>query len=306
MINKRRKDAFLDETYRDERINANCRSFLFHFCEFEDVYGVDVCMFTKEQIDESLRQIQYNDANRYYGLINVIKKYIEWCAERRYIKKSDMVQYEYTMEDFRKYINLDGYFTYDDIVFMTDQLSNPCDRILLAAPFYGFNKRNSYEDLMSVRSENIGKERGVITLKDREIPVPGWLLDDFVLSINEYTYTDEFGKRYNLIGDGVIKFRESKNTTAMGINGLVTNKYCRLFAHKFNADELTYTKVFKSGVLYFSKKIMIEEKITDPADLLRNDRFKREVAERYSIKRTNFYVAYVPILSNEHFIVHQV
>lgn len=263
---------------------------------YEKKLNKDICEFTKDEALDMYKDFRVNDSIYLTTVNTCLKKYSEWCVKCEYIKKSENAYSNITLQDLNMCVCLDTYYSYALIKSYRDSLKlNPSDRVLIAAPFYGFRRANNFEDLMIVRSESIDTTNNIVYLADRSIVVPSWLIKDLTDSLNTYSYFVG-GKEYKLEGDCVIKFRSTENLGSGNISDYVASKFSRTFNKEFQRGRLSYINIFNSGVIYHCEKIMLENGISDVAELRKTKEFKDDVLTRFGLTPASFSRMYRPAL----------
>lgn len=298
MKNAKRKERYL-ETHVGRTRDITDSTFKRCAC-YEDNLNKDLCELTKEEALCMYKDFRVDDSVYLTTINSCLKKYTDWCAEKRYIKRNANSYSDITLQDLNMCVCLDTYYSYALIKSYRDSLKdNPSDRVLIAAPFYGFRRTNHFEDIMCVRESDIDINDNVIHLNDRSLTVPGWLIKDFSDALKTYKYYAG-GKEYNLEGECAIKFRSTDNLSDGNITNYVASKFSRTFNKDFQSGRLSYINIFNSGVIYHCKKIMLENGISDVAELRKTKEFKEDVLIRFGLTPVSFSRMYRPALDLMH------
>lgn len=301
-MNSERKEDFLNEIYTNEetlRVWTN----IFTLAEWaEEKFDKDLSEFSNDEIEEMLEN--YDSVTPVFldRTVKLFSRYTNWCIEHGYRENGDNNYNVYEFQDMAKFVKPIKLYSEIDILKMCQEFDNPIDRFLVAAPFFGFRHTKSYIDITSVTREDINIKECTIQLVDRVISVPRWFIDLTFETMETYVYTatpnspsNNRIQTYSLYGNGIIKYRVSDLTESESIKFFISNKYRRKISNTFGF-KISYMDIFKSGCLYRSKKIMLEENISNLDDLWNNATFGKDVKERYQITRKQYYEQYMPLL----------
>ena len=277
MANYERKERFLNESYDDnEELKEKLMSAFSTAERTENRFKKDLAEFSRSEIEDLL--VDFESASPVYldRTRMMFGRYTDWCINNGYVDKRENDYYSFSFTDIGKYARNVGECSELDILEMCEDLENPMDKFLVAAPFFGFRKNNVYSDITTLKKENINKNAGTMIVDDRIITVPDWFINVTLDSFNTYKYVSPAKsinnnkiQEYNLAGSGVIKYRASNNFTGGNIHNLIWNKYCRLFSVIYGS-KITYSDVFKSGYIYRAKRIILEYDIKDVKELWEN------------------------------------
>lgn len=301
-MNSERKEEFLNEIYTNEetlRVWTN----IFTLAErAEDRFNKDLSEFSNDEIEEMLEDYDSITPVFLDRTVKLFNRYTGWCIEHGYRENGNNNYSVYEFQDMARFVRPIELYSEVDILRMCQELENPIDRFLVAAPFFGFRHTKAYIDITSVTREDINKEECTIQLVDRVISVPEWFINLTLETMDTYVYTaipnslsNNRVQTYNLYGSGIIKYRVSDLTDIESVTFYISNKFRRKISVAFGF-KISYMDIFKSGCLYRSKKIMLEEKIDNFDELWNNATFRKDVKERYQITRKQFYEQYNVLL----------
>lgn len=273
------------------------------FSDEESRLQKDISLFNKDEIENcfSLYAAKNSDIRRLVHIWKFIADYIDWCVDVGLADSNSFNNFDYAY--FSQYANDKAYYSEIDIKAFSDSLAiNPIDVVILAAPFYGFTHRNNYTDLFDLTEENVDSVNNMITLDNRTISVPNWLIKNINLAFYKHQYFMKDGRSIRISGDGLIKFKSGKNLSISSRKDYITNKYIRVFRPVLHDNKLHYIQIEKSGIVYRCKLLMIKHKLETVNELFEIKEFHKDVLQRFNISndkigRNHFVMEYKSILN---------
>lgn len=242
--------------------------FVFNITEpYEVKWKKDVCEFTNANIINMYKRIAHD-------YLSLLRFHIVLEEYATFVKGSDN---SYSKIDLRQIYNKNNIYTECDICFFVNSLINPVDKILIQAPFYGVY---DYDELESISKSSIDVKNNVLHLPNREIVVPEDLLTNMIDCIDTYEYVNG-NDSYPLIGDGIIKFKETLNLYSQSVRYYVNNRYTRKYKREIDSG-LSYYRVCKSGIINAAANVKSKYCISSIKDLLKHSGFEIMVTKQYS------------------------
>ena len=192
MYNARRKNSFIKYNSNGNQIvDKNIVSIFNSTATYEAYYGKDICLFSSDELREMMVGMKRTDASSLYRIQAILDKYFKWCETKGYI--DNVIDFDEADFSPKRLVYVDDYYDDISIYHFRNKLQNACDRVLVAAPFYGASKSDSFADLRSMCESNVDLEKGVIQFPNREVSAPRWLLEDIVEACKTYVYFDVNG-----------------------------------------------------------------------------------------------------------------
>lgn len=251
--------------------------------KYEEKYNTDLCNFTEEQIKSFCLDNATSPLQMYNGTL-LFEKYTDWCNEQGISNDPNVNEYQkFTVQKISDIMptNKDTRYSEMQILEMANGLTNVCDKFLLAAPFYGFQKAREAKDFAELKKTDIDVDSGMIHLYNRTITASKqfcqWGRDSF----DCYTYYTPL-KELTLYGDGIVKSKQKVNT--FDIRNVLTLKYARDFP-KLTDKEISFEIIQSSGMLYYIKLKMLLTGETDLMHLLKSPAFE-DFYVRFDLKNT--------------------
>lgn len=287
-MNKERKEAFIAtyggrpiQRYMDIAFNVAAKT--------EDEIGKDLCDFKIQEIVKMYKELRNTcTSSTIYQRNMMFGWYTEWCINNGYSLLLKNNYSNVTMKDINNLAESGQIYTELQIKkFAHRAEQNPVDAFLVSIPFYGVSNKNGYEELESIKLDSFDEKKGTLTLPNRTITLPNWLIAYGVASCTTYRYVSSSPSggnvSFDLQGDGVVKFRASANTKTHNVRYAVSNKYSRIFKGLANDESYSYTKVRTSGIAYRLQLLSVQYGTRDVAELLRTPEGIKEIIERFDI-----------------------
>lgn len=273
-------------------------------CELFDSYehklNKDISEFSKEEIDKCFANLLHKDRSATTYAIRVaaaLKGYTDWCLDQGLIKENNFNSFD--IKYFVRFANPSKFYTEIDIKGYADYFNNPINVVALATPFYGFTSDNNFEDLFTLKREDVINKYNIVHLRngsergDRYVQIPSWLTDNILKAFDSYEYyREERWNRgydvYEMHGTGLIKsMRRGEKPEDINRKYWMSNKFKRVIQPVTRDETLNYYKIERSGIIYRSTIIGKNNKIKRVIDLFDIKEFQEDVLQRFNIPNIN-------------------
>jgi len=290
MLNEERKNEFLDEYYPDSK--DNLRHVLIRMFNMEDAIGKDLCECNKSELLDVYKNMELSVGTLYYHN-NLFTKYVDWCINKGYWDGENIGK-SIGLNDLSRTSKERSILTLDELTYIANTYENPIDKVLILAPFYGFSSKDGYVDY-TIEKDCIDEQNGVVALPERDITVPTSFCELLLECFDTYTYKMDKAT-HTMSGRGLIKVKGNAENE-IDITNIIQSKYSRRFKKDF--PDISYLKTVDSGIVYYSKKYAIENKILSSEQLWRDTDYIDTVFGRFNKKKINkrtFYDRYAVLI----------
>ena len=290
------RDNHIDEYFASDRLVGQTQSTvdkkqfaISKVKEFAQLRNKDFCEFTADDINDMYRMSD-QDSRTLMKVNGILKDYTDWCIENGYTKQNNLYA-QVKITTFTSNLNR-TYYSEQALLSASTKLDNPMDVFLLLAPFYGLRNNDGFADIAVLTSESFDEKNNTVTTNGRTFKAHPRLIRSGIDSANTYKYYWQNGRSNDMVGDGVIKFREGTLLTNMALDNLIRQKYSRLIRKRINDPDCTYKKIFESGIVTKTIDLMFKYNVSDILDIWDVTEFQKEVIDRFQIpnKRSFLYV----------------
>ena len=179
LYNAKIKEKFLKTNYTNPQTERQYRYVLHKAKYFEEIYGIDIFLFNKNQIEEVLLAFGARSTNSLSSKVSILRKYIEWATQEGYCPPNIAI-IDVFSRDLVKYINKvaqkNMFITREEMYDICNQLYNYSDQGIIVALFEGI-KGSDNEELRNLKPNDIKPvSKTIIATKDdgttRTIYVP--------------------------------------------------------------------------------------------------------------------------------------
>lgn len=211
MYNKDRKIRYLNEIekeHSDEYV-TNYESLFNKTEKYEEMFGKDVCDFSREDIGNMYSLIGYSDSYTYSNVNSRLSTYTIWCMRESLVTDGCNHFQEVVFSDFDKYINrrLEGakFLTREQALSFCRNIQNPRDAFVILCLFE-FGKSQNYDDIFLMKPEDIDVNNHTIKLNSgRVVKVSSELINVAFEAFEEEKYYFVIsGQTRNFVDNGYI------------------------------------------------------------------------------------------------------
>lgn len=194
MYNNERKIEYLKDiskTRSDDYLS--CMNSMFNKTEpFEEMFGKDLCDFSRDEISTMYSMFQYGDKLTYNTFNSNAKYYVNWCDERMYVADFRNHFSEFCLSDYEKFIDQRlqqrKYVSRSEIYKFCSTLPNPRDAFVMLS-LYEFGKSKDYVEILNMRLKDIDIEDGKAKLcTGRIVNVPREYIEIAIKANTELSY----------------------------------------------------------------------------------------------------------------------
>lgn len=269
----------------------------------------DLCNFNVEEIKSAYRKLNEYNVEYVYRVNSMMRKYADWCIENGLSSTKENDFSKLNINELLTCVSAENFISEQQIREWAYEVEdNPVNPFLISAPFYGLSKENEYEEFVLTRDNidlPINGAYAVLTLPTRKLTVPRYVAHYALDAIESTEYfipssdgTRQVGHRYEK-SNNVIKFIAKRSNNECKIDNLILGRYSHLFKKKFGDNSLTFTKVFRSGMVHHAKYIMQQHHAQNVDDVYDLPDFQKEVIERFRLNKSQYSAYFFMKLVNE-------
>ena len=264
MYQKEQKEKFIQDYMRSRIIQRTTLTGLFRKIEpYENELGIDVCLFSKEQVIEMFIQLKSRSV---YTLLNnnvILKAYTAWQKHYNGID-IDNVYETITIDDLRPCVDAKAskILSREEITEIEEQLLNVTDAAIVECLFQGI-AGPSMRDITSLHKDMLDKGNKCLIFPDgRVFDISENLCELLEKAFNEEIYLcyGETLRTKKLIGKGKL-FKDRDNTHAVDSDDRRFRAvYRKILVIKdyVGIKELTMKGIAAAGFLHYLKMYLNE------------------------------------------------
>lgn len=262
MYNENIKNRYIEDKESQVVITKGYLKKCFEKSEaFERELDKDISNFTKPEIFNYFRTLNYSSFETLLVLCNTYQMYTQWCLQQNLVKDSQNHFLEFTKDDLISCINKvmleNKLIKRKQLIRWCNELVNPGDAFTLVALFEGLKGQN-YKEIIEAKIENLDfDKREFTTVTGRVVPVSDLFIDLAVSTDKELNYsaiTGQEQKEIKLIDNGNIlkDYPNVKDGVSEFVKGRrLYNRGFRIFDFLGIGEWCTFNMIYGSGLVDF-------------------------------------------------------
>jgi len=179
MYNKELKDRFV-KAY-DVTTMKTYLSDLKRISETEEYFKKDLFNFTYEQIDESLKGIQFKKQSSVERAVSTYRRYASWANQNGFVPSKTNLWELYTSDKLSDYVWQEAlqnsFITREQLFDIIKQVSNPVDYMPILLTFEGIYGKTMSE-MINLKYSDINFETGIVKLVNNDGEYRSILIED--------------------------------------------------------------------------------------------------------------------------------
>ena len=174
MYNDSQKKRYLEysRSHYSEEYVINLTSLFKKTEQFEEMFGKDVSLFSREDISNMYAFIRYSDQYTYSNTNSRLSAYCSWCVDNLLVPDGCNHFKEFVFEDFARYINKrlerKKYITREELYDFIKNMDNPRDKFIFLCLFE-FGKSENFSDILLMKIEDIDSKANQVRLNSGKV-----------------------------------------------------------------------------------------------------------------------------------------